>query len=101
MQIYGITKYYKANEAGNLNSLVIKGNFGDMDANRGLQGQLYGRPVFVNDNVVGALSTYRNIFAHPHALGYALQTRGANMVRIQAENAIRNLGFLTVSDIIL
>ena len=100
MQIYGISKYYEANKSGNLSSLVIKGNFGDMDASRGLQGQLYSRPVFVNDNVVGALSTYRNIFAHPHALGFALQTRGASKIRFQAENSLRNLGFLTVSDMI-
>lgn len=100
MQIYGITKYYKANEAGNKDSLVMNGNFGAMDVGRGLVGQLYGRPVFSSTNIVGALSTYRNIFAHKHALGYAIQTPGSLMVRTQAENAIRNLGFLTVSDII-
>jgi len=76
MQIYGISKYYKANEAGNWKSLVLEGNFGPMDESRGLVGQLYGRPVYSSGNVVGALSTYRNIFAHRHAFGYALQTRG-------------------------
>lgn len=103
MQIYGITKYYKANEAGNTSSLVLNGNFGPMDASRGLSGQLYGRPVYVSGNVVSALSTHRNIFAHPHALGFAVQTKGINRngkIRVQAENAIRNLGMLTVSDII-
>jgi len=100
MQVYGISKYYPADTACNTSSVVIQGNFGPMDRSRGLMGSLYGRPVYVSSNVVQALSTTRNIFAHRNALAFALQTKGGGKIRSQMEYQLRNLGMLTVTDII-
>lgn len=99
MQVLGVSKYYDAYKAGNPGSMVIDGNFGPMNASRGLVGGLYGRPCYITANVVGALQTYRNIFAHPHALGFAVQGGSGKGVRIQSNYELRNLGTLTVGDI--
>lgn len=99
VQLAGIAKYYDASVVGG-SSLVRTGNFGVGDASRGLVGSLYGIPVYQSSNVVSGLSTYRNLLAHKSAFGFAIQTPGGAKVRVQAENAIRNLGMLTVADII-
>jgi hypothetical protein len=98
IQLAGIAKYYDNSQS--TFRTVADGNFGPMDASRSLAGQLYGIPVYTSTNVVSGLSTYRNLLAHKTAFGFAVQTPGANKVRVQAENAIRNLGLLTVSDIV-
>jgi hypothetical protein len=106
-QLGGITKYYRKNES-DLN-FIMTGNFGPMDESRGLKGQLYDIPVFTSSRVVGALQTYRNLYLHRSALGFAIQTKGgsgnaemssAARIRIQAEHQLRNLGVLVVGDII-
>jgi hypothetical protein len=99
LQLAGITKYYDASSVGANPSIVRAGNFGSMDFSRGLVGGLYGVPVYTSTNIVSALGTYRNLLALPEALGFALTTPGGSKVRIQTENAIRNLGTLTVADI--
>lgn len=57
-------------------------------------------PVFVTPNIVSGLQTYRNLLLHKSAFGVAIQSKGGGKVRVQAENAVRNLGILTVVDIV-
>lgn len=100
-QLMGVQKYYDVSQAGwSVRKPVITGNFGEFDEDRGLVGSLYGIPVFETTNVASGLQTYRNILAHKSAFGFAFQTPGNGMIRVQAENAIRNLGILTVADMI-
>jgi hypothetical protein len=98
LQLAAISKYYDLSQSGI--KFIQSGNFGSMDASRGLVGGLYGIPMYTSTNVVSGLQTYRNLLAHKSAFGFALQTPGGSKVRVQAENSIRNLGLLTVSDII-
>lgn len=105
-QIVTISKYYTWNTSQL--PVIRDGNFGPMDKSRGLMGQLYGIPVYVSSNVVGALQTYRNILATPEAFGFAIQTRGSAVegmpgparIRVQAQYLLQNLGTLTVADIV-
>lgn len=100
-QLGGITKYY-SQYASNLN-FIRMGNFGSGDATRGLRGMLYDQPVYVTTNIVSGLQTYRNLFAHKSAFGFAFQTPGmggGNRFRVQADYLLQNLGMLTVVDAI-
>jgi len=97
-QIVSIAKYYTWNTSQI--AVIRDGNFGKMDASRGLRGQLYGIPVYTSTNVVKGLSTYRNILAVPAAFGFAMQTNGGNRIRVQSQYMLQNLGTLTVADII-
>ena len=102
-QLSGIAKYYSQYLA-NLN-LIRTGNFGPGDASRGLRGILYDQPIFVTINIVSGLQTYRNIFAHKSAFGFAFQTpgmggEGSAKFRVQADYLLQNLGMLTVVDAI-
>jgi hypothetical protein len=100
IQLAAVQKYYDMSQAGGTGTFVREGNFGPMDISRGLRGHLYGIPIYESTNVVSGLSTYRNLLAHKSAFGFALQTPGGNKVRVQSENAIRNLGQLVVTDMI-
>jgi len=100
VQLASIQKYYDASQRGMNPSVTLSGNFGPMDASRGLNGGLYGMPLFTTPEIVSGLQTYRNLLLHKDAFGFGTQTPGGNVVRIQAENAIRNLGMLTVLDIV-
>lgn len=97
-QLGGISKYYSTNisELG----YIISGNFGPMDASRGLRGVLYGQPVFLSTNVQNDATVYKNLFLHKSAFGFATQTMGGNRVRVQMENQLRNLGLLAVVDMV-
>lgn len=102
-QLGGISKYY-SQYASNLN-FIRTGNFGPGDASRGLRGMLYDQPVYVTTNIVSGLQTYRNLFAHPSAFGFAFQTPGmggdegnGGRIRVQADYLLQNLGMLTVVD---
>lgn len=104
-QLGGITKYY-SQYASNLN-FIRMGNFGMSDATRGLRGMLYDQPVYVTTNIVSGLQTYRNLFAHKSAFGFAFQTPGMGggmgagaRFRVQADYLLQNLGMLTVVDAI-
>jgi hypothetical protein len=106
-QLGGVAKYYTYNIS--LQDFIRTGNFGKSDASRGLRGVFYGIPAFVSSRVVSGLSTYRNLFLHKSCFGFAIQTNGEVAgqmgpnpvrIRVQAENALRNLGLLTVCDII-
>lgn len=102
-QLGGIAKYYSQN-LSQLN-FIRSGNFGPGDASRGLRGVLYDQPVYVTTRIVSGLQTYRNLFAHPSALGFAFQTPGMGggetvgaRFRVQADYLLQNLGMLTVVD---
>lgn len=97
-QISGISKYYDKS-VNDMDSVVKTGNFGPLTG-PGRRGSLYGVPVFVTSRVVSGLQTYRNLLLHESAFGYALQTRGGGMIRVQADYQLQNLGILTVADII-
>lgn len=98
-QLLSVQKYYDASQAGWAKKNVIPtGNFGAADAGRGLQGMLYGIPLFTSSRVVSGLQTYRNLLAHKTAFGFAHQTPGGGRVRVQAENWLANLGMLTIWD---
>jgi hypothetical protein len=97
-QIATIAKYYTFNTSQL--PVIRDGNFGRMDASRGLRGQLYGIPIYTSTNVVKGLSTYRNLLAMPEAFAFAMQTRGGGKVRTQVAYQLQNLGTLAVVDMI-
>ncbi len=102
-QLSGIAKYY-SQYASNLN-LIRTGNFGPADASRGLRGYLYDQPIYVTTRIVSGLQTYRNIFAHKSAFGYAIQTvngegNATGRINVESDYLLQNLAMLTVADII-
>lgn len=101
-QLHAVTKYYQQYSYGPSNEpgAVRTGNFGTAGYALNFKGFLYGIPVYTTSNIVSGLLTYRNLLLHKRAFGFAVQTKGGNKVRVQAENAIRNLGMLTVVDIL-
>lgn len=101
-QLHAITKYYQQYSLGpaNVAGPVRNGNFGKEGYELNYKGVLYGIPVYTTSNIVSGLQTYRNLLLHKSAFGFAVQTRGGNQVRVQAQNAVRNLGMLVVVDIL-
>ena len=101
-QLHAVAKYYQQYSVGpsNVAGPVSTGNFGEGGNSQYMVGRLYGMPVYATPNIVSGLQTYRNLLLHKSAFGFAFQTKGGNRVRVQAENAIRNLGILTVVDVI-
>lgn len=101
-QLHAVTKYYQQYSYGPSNEpgAVRTGNFGTAGYALNFKGFLYGVPVYTTSNIVSGLQTYRNLLLHKRAFGFAVQTKGGNKVRVQMENAIRNLGMLTVVDIV-
>ena len=105
-QLGGIAKYY-SQYSSNFN-FIRTGNFGPGDASRGLRGVVYDQPCYVTSRIVSGLQTYRNLFAHKSAFGYARQTPGvgggmgisANGIRVQSDYLLQNLGMLTVVDMV-
>ena len=57
-------------------------------------------PIYTTTNITNTLLTYRNLLLHKRAFGFAVQTRGGARVRVQIENAVRNLGTLAVIDLV-
>jgi hypothetical protein len=101
-QLHSITKYYQQYSLGQVNAAgpVMTGNFGVAGYAKNFKGYLYGIPVFTTTNIVSGLQTYRNLLLHKRAFGFAVQTKGGNKVRVQIENAVRNLGTLAVVDVV-
>jgi len=101
-QLHAVTKYYQQYSYGPSNEpgAVRTGNFGTAGYALNFKGFLYGIPVYTTSNIVSGLQTYRNLLLHKRAFGFAVQTKGGNKVRVQVENAIRNLGMLTVVDMV-
>lgn len=101
-QLHAITKYYQQYSYGPSTEpgAVRTGNFGTAGYALNFKGFLYGIPVYTTTNIVNSLLTYRNLLLHKRAFGFAIQTRGGQRVRVQIENAVRNLGTLAVIDIV-
>ncbi len=103
-QVAAISKFYDASQIGLLGQdakgFTITGNFGPMDASRGLVGKLYGIPLFTSTNVVSGLLTYRNLLLHKSCFGFGVQTPGGSSVRVQTENRLENIGMLTLVDML-
>lgn len=95
-QLGSVAKYY-SQYASSLN-FIKDGSFGPMDKSRGLVGGLYGIPVYKTTNIVSALQTYRNIFAHRSAIGFAFARLWPNRIRAQAAYLLQNLATLAVVD---
>lgn len=96
-QLGGITKYYRTNESKL--DFIKTGNFGKMGFERGLKGILYDVQVFTTPRIVSGLQTYRNLLLHKSCFGFAVQNQGMGRVRVQAQYLLKNLGTLTVADI--
>lgn len=101
-QLHAVAKYYQQYSVGPLTNAgpVNNGNFQATGYRMNYKGVLYGVPVFTTTNIVSGLQTYRNLLLHKSAFGFAVQTKGGNKVRVQMENAVRNLGMLAVVDIL-
>lgn len=101
-QLHAVAKYYQQYSVGPSTAAgpVKSGNFSSEGYRLGYKGVLFGVPVFTTTQIVGALQTYRNLLLHKSAFGFAVQTRGGNKVRVQMENAVRNLGVLVVVDMV-
>lgn len=101
-QLHANVKYYQQYSVGptTIAGPVRTGNFGVGGYELNFKGYLYGVPVYTTSNIVSGLQTYRNLLLNKSAFGFAIQSRGGNMVRVQIENQIRNLGTLAVIDII-
>lgn len=103
LQLHAIAKYYQQYSVGLINQggPVVTGNFnGNTSMAKALRGQLFGIPVYTTSNIVSGLQTYRNLLLHKSAFAFAVQNKGAGKVRVQMEYQLRNLGTLTVADII-
>lgn len=110
VQLGAVAKYYDASiRGGNNSGFVQTGYQGGMgNYQTGLRGVLYGIPTYVTPRVVSGLQTYRNLLAHRSAFGFATQyqvsplsqTMEENRVRAQTSYELRNLGWLTVVDMI-
>lgn len=113
IQLGAISKYYDQGSRGPLTvaGMVATGGLAEGMPTLGFKGTLYGIPVYTSSRVVTGLQTYRNLLARRESIGYAVQTlvnpnapsysseEGAR-VRAQTSYELRNLGWLTVVDII-
>jgi hypothetical protein len=111
VQLGAVAKYYDQSVRGPASAagFVQTGNMGQgANYQTGLRGVLYGIPVYVTSRIVSGLQTYRNLLAHRSAFGFATQyqasplskTMEMNRVRAQTNYELRNLGWLTVVDMI-
>jgi hypothetical protein len=101
-QLHAVAKYYQQYSVGPSTQPgpVATGNFGSSAYSKSYKGVLFGVPVFTTTQIVSGLQTYRNLLLHKSAFGFAVQNKGGNKVRVQMENAIRNLGMLVVVDMV-
>lgn len=111
VQLGAVQKYYDQAQRGPLSAagFAATGELGGQgNYKTGLKGTLYGIPSFVSSRVVSGLQTYRNLLCHKSAFGFATQyqesplseTMEMNRVRAQTNYELRNLGWLTVVDMI-
>jgi hypothetical protein len=110
VQLGATQKYYDQAQRGPLSAagFVATGMMGTGQREAGLKGTLYGIPLYTSTRVVSGLQTYRNLLAHKSAFGFATQyqqsplssTLEDNRVRAQTSYELRNLGWLTVVDMI-
>lgn len=110
VQLGAVAKFYDQGQRGPSSAagFIATGTMGEADIARGRKGTLYGIPAYVSSNIVSGLQTYRNLLAHKSAFGFATQylptpgsqTMEGNRVRAQSNYELRNIGFLTVVDMI-
>lgn len=110
VQLGAVAKYYDQSQRGPSTQVgfTASGNLGEGMPSTGLRGYLYGIPTYISSNVVSGLQTYRNLLAHKSAFGFATQylstpgssTQEEGRVRAQSSYELRNLGWLTVVDMI-
>lgn len=111
VQLGAVAKYYDQSQRGpnSAAGFIQTGGLGQGDNYKtGLRGVLYGIPTFVSSRVASGLQTYRNLIANKWAFGFATQymtsplssTLESNRVRAQTHYELRNLGWLTVIDIL-
>lgn len=111
VQLGAVAKYYDQSQRGPLSAAGFVGTGmmgGAGSIPTGLRGVLYGIPTYVTSRVVSGLQTYRNLLANRTAFGFATQyqstpmssTTEANRVRAQSSYELRNLGWLTVVDML-
>lgn len=111
VQLGAVAKYYDQSQRGpgSANGFSASGYLGgNGNYQTGMRGVLYGIPTFVSSRVVSGLQTYRNLLAHRSAFGFATQYQQSPMaqtmeetrVRAQTSYELRNLGWLTVVDMI-
>lgn len=103
-QLHAVAKYYQQYSVGPSDTAgpTATGNLsmGGKGLKKAFRGVLYGIPVYTTANIVSGLQTYRNLLLHKSAFGFAVRTPGGNMARVQAKYELRNLGMLTVVDMI-
>jgi hypothetical protein len=110
VQLGAVAKYYDQSQRGPgpAAGFVGTGTFGSANPQTGLKGVLYGVPTYVSSRIVSGLQTYRNLLAHKMAFGFATQYQSSPLassteqgrVRAQTEYQLRNLGMLTVVDML-
>lgn len=111
VQLGAVAKYYDQSQRGPLSAagFIQTGALGQgANYQTGLKGVLYGLPTFVSSRIVSGLQTYRNLLAHRSAFGFGTQYQSSplaqtleqNRVRAQSNYELRNLGWLTVIDMI-
>lgn len=111
VQLGAVAKYYDQSQRGpnSAAGFVQNGAMGQGgDRQAGIRGVLYGIPTFVSSRVISGLQTYRNLLANKMAFGYATQLQPTPLsqsteqgrIRAQASYELRNLGLLTVVDMI-
>lgn len=110
VQLGAVAKYYDQSQRGPLSAagFVQTGNMGPGNYQTGLRGVLYGIPTYVTSRIISGLQTYRNLLANKWAFGFATQyqrspnssTMEGNRVRAQSSYELRNLGWLTVVDML-
>lgn len=111
VQLGATAKYYDQSQRGPLSAagFVQTGGMGQgTNYQTGLRGVLYGIPAYVSSRIVSGLQTYRNLLAHRTAFGFAIQYQPSPLssateegrVRAQTSYELRNLGWLTVVDMI-
>lgn len=111
VQLGAVAKYYDQSQRGpaSATGFSAAGYLGGQgNYQTGARGVLYGIPTFVTPRVVSGLQTYRNLLANREAFGFATQYQASplaatleeNRVRAQTSYELRNLGWLTVVDMI-
>lgn len=110
LQLGAVAKYYDQSQRGpaSAQGFVASGQFGQGNRATGLKGVLYGIPAYVTNRIVSGLQTYRNLLADKSAFAFATQylptptamTMEDSRVRAQTSYELRNLGWLTVVDMI-
>ena len=111
VQLGAVAKYYDQSQRGpgNQGGFVQSGYQGGTgNYQTGLRGVLYGIPTYVSSRVISGLQTYRNLLCNREAFAYSTQyqvsplssTMEENRVRAQTNYELRNLGWLTVVDMI-